>query len=57
MNCPKCKKETKHSHKHRVAHGLEGTHMSGSEHYQCEECGYIMFKPEAESQNLKFILD
>lgn len=31
--------------------------MAGSEHYQCKECGYIMFKEEGEAQGLKFFLD
>jgi len=57
MDCPKCKKETEHSHKHRCAHGIPETHMAGSEHYQCEVCGYIMFKEEGEKQGLKFFLD
>ena len=57
MNCPKCNKETEHSHKHRTAHGIEGTHIVGSEHYRCEECGHIMFRKEAEAQGLRFFLD
>ncbi len=57
MNCPKCKKKTEHSHRHECAHGIEGTHMDGSEHYQCKECEYIMFKKEAETQGLQFVLD
>jgi len=57
MNCPKCQKKTEHSHEHHTAYGIEDTHMNGSEHYQCKECGYLMLKKEAEAQGLKFILD
>ena len=57
MNCPKCQQETEHEHLHRTAYEYEGTHMSGSEHYKCKECEYIMFKTEAEAQGLKFVLD
>ncbi len=57
MNCPKCQKETEHDHKHDCAHGIEGTHMDGSERYECKECEYIMFKKEAEAQGLQFVLD
>lgn len=57
MNCPKCKEETEHSHKHDEAHGISGTHMDGSERYECKKCGHAMYKTEGEKQDLKFILD
>ena len=53
--CPKCKL-TKLTHKHIEAHGLSGTHMSGSEHYECE-CGYIISVDEGTALGFKFILD
>lgn len=57
MKCPNCCRVTKHKHLHDCAHGIPDTHMSGSERYECEECGYVMDKKEAESQGLQFILD
>lgn len=57
MDCPECNKNTEHNHLHNAAHGIQGTHMAGSERYECKECGYAMRKEEAESQELKFVLD
>lgn len=57
MNCPKCKKTTEHKHMHNEAHGISGTHMDGSERYECAECGYVMYKKEAEVRGLAFVLD
>lgn len=57
MDCPKCKKVTKHHHKHDEVHGIPGTHMDGSERYECCECGYAMFKEEASKQGLEFFVD
>lgn len=57
MDCPNCNKETKHRHRHDCAHGIPGTHMAGSERYECVECDYTMWKEEGEKQGLKFILD
>ena len=57
MNCPECSKKTEHKHMHDEAHGIAGTHMAGSERYECAECGYAMMKEEAESQGLKFVCD
>ena len=57
MQCPKCKKETVHHHMHSTAHGIDGTHMAGSENYTCDDCGYKMFKSEGEKQGLKYVLD
>ena len=56
MKCPKCNKDTL-QHMHNTAHGIEGTHMAGSERYECE-CGfYIGNEKDAKKHNLKFVLD
>jgi ribosomal protein L44E len=55
--CNVCQKETEHSHLHDSVHGLEGTHMSGSERYQCVECANAIYKEEGEKKGLKFFLD
>lgn len=57
--CPRCKKETEHRHLHDTAHGIEGTHMSGTERFECKECGHAIFAydEEAKQPSLKFVLD
>jgi len=57
MKCPNCRRETEHRHLHDEAHGVTGTHMDGSERYECAECGYAMFPEEGERQGLRFFLD
>ena len=44
MDCPECKKMTEHTYLHNTAHGIPGTHMVGSERYECNECSYKMFR-------------
>ena len=56
MKCPKCKKDTL-KHLHNEAHGLAGTHMDGSERYECE-CGFYVGNAEKGKEfNLKFFID
>ncbi len=56
MLCPKCK-EDKLKHLHACAHGIEGTHMKGTERYECD-CGfYVGDKEDAEQYDLEFTLD
>jgi DNA-directed RNA polymerase subunit RPC12/RpoP len=55
--CPKCKKQVVLKHLHDCAHGIPETHMSGSERYECPECGHMIFKEEGEKLDLKFVLD
>lgn len=57
MNCPECQKKTETKHLYDAAHGIVGTHMDGSERYECGDCGYCMYKSEGEQQGLKFFLD
>ena len=56
MKCPKCEKDTL-KHLHNEAYGIAGTHMAGSERYECE-CGFrVTNREEAEEFNLIFIED
>ena len=56
MICPKCKKDTL-KHLHDEAHGISGTHMDGSERYECA-CGfYVGNEQEGKKHNLKFFID
>jgi len=56
MECPKCKKDTL-KHMHNEAYGIAGTHMAGSERFECK-CGFrLSNKEEAKTHGLEFILD
>lgn len=37
--CRKCETLQPHTHMHDTAHGIEGTHMHGSERFVCRTCG------------------
>lgn len=41
--CESCKKETEHSHLIDSPYGIEGAYMSGSERYECVQCGTPIF--------------
>jgi predicted nucleic-acid-binding Zn-ribbon protein len=55
--CPKCSYTCEFKHLHDAAHGIEGTHMAGSERFQCTQCGHSVFHSDAAASNFKFILD
>ena len=53
--CPDCGDGLWHGHDE--AHGLSGTHMGGSERYECRQCDKTWYKKDGEEIGLKFILD
>ena len=55
--CAKCKRPTKHLHLHDQAHGLTGTHMVGSERYECIICGRSLYHGSVGAEQLQFVLD
>lgn len=56
MKCPKCEKDTL-QHLHATAYGIPGTHMAGSERYECE-CGFhVGNREDAEEFGLIFFED
>lgn len=57
IKCRKCKKETEHKHMHNSPYGLAGAHMSGTERYECQECGHAIFAYEGKKQGLEYFLD
>ena len=57
INCHKCENHTEHTHLHDSPHGISGTHMAGSERYECRECGNSVYKEDGDRIGLKFILD
>lgn len=57
VNCPQCKKNAPMMHLHDTAHGVEGTHMAGTERYTCTACGHSLTRDEADARGLKYKLD
>ena len=56
MICPNCKSNDM-KHEHDTAHGIAGTHITGSERFTCS-CGlYIDNKGDAEKLGLTFTVD
>ena len=56
--CPQCKQESRFRHLHDTAHGIEGTHMAGSERFECAFCGFTVTPAMAsEFPGLRFTLD
>ena len=54
--CPQCGKD-EFIHTHETAYGMPGTHMAGSERYECLGCNHSLFKSEGEALGLKFVCD
>lgn len=44
-------------HRHDEAHGIAGTHMAGSERFECAVCRHVLTREEAKSFGLKYVLD
>jgi predicted RNA-binding Zn-ribbon protein involved in translation (DUF1610 family) len=57
MKCPKCGNTDAPRHMHDEAHGLSGTHMAGSERFECRGCGHVLSREEAKAVGLKYVLD
>lgn len=55
--CPKCSYTNLFRHMHDEAHGIEGTHMAGTERFECSSCGHKVFYTDAAASNFNFILD
>lgn len=57
VRCVRCDKDTEHSHWHDCAHGIVGTHMSGSERWRCDSCGLATFANGENAERFQFTLD
>ena len=55
--CPNCGALAEMHHLHDEAHGIAGTHMAGSERYECNFCGHSIHKSEGERLGLRYICD
>ena len=54
--CGECQRVTEHRHMHSTAHGI-GTHITGSERYECILCRRGIFREEGTGKGLDFVLD
>lgn len=57
MTCPACKQAAPTQHMHSTAHGIPGTHMAGSERFECSACRHTLSREEAEGRGLAYALD
>lgn len=44
-------------HLHETAHGVAGTHMDGSERFECTSCGRTLTREESEGRGLEYKVD
>ena len=56
-HCSSCGTETNFRHRHDTAYGLAGTHMVGTERFECQTCGKAYYATDGAPPPLKFILD
>lgn len=55
-NCPKCSRN-KFKHLHDTAYGMQETHLSGTERFECENCGYSIYSREGIKMGFTFFCD
>lgn len=55
--CSHCNKRAEWKHLHDCAYGMEGTHMSGSERYQCQRCKKSLYAIEGKAHGMNFFCD
>jgi uncharacterized protein with PIN domain len=55
--CPRCEYTCEFKHMHDTAHGIPETHMSGSERFECTQCGHMIFLHSDGASKFNFILD
>jgi uncharacterized membrane protein YgcG len=57
VKCPKCQYLGEFRHEHDAAHGIEGTHMEGTERFICSQCGHTVTAQSRDAHLFTFILD
>lgn len=55
-DCHICQMPRTFRHAHDTAHGIEGTHMAGSERFTCDTCGTSVYSSDNDGQ-FDFVLD
>ena len=56
-NCDTCGQPRPFKHLHDTAHGIAGTHMAGSERFECTVCGETYSATDGPPFPLKFVFD
>lgn len=56
-HCSSCGERREFRHMHDTAHGIAGTHMAGSERFECSVCGTTYYAADGAPFPLKFIFD
>jgi hypothetical protein len=57
VQCKQCHKVTEHRHLHNEAHGVSGTHMYGSERFECVSCGCATHVSDDNANQFTFVID
>ncbi|OGF63397.1 hypothetical protein A2926_03890 [Candidatus Giovannonibacteria bacterium RIFCSPLOWO2_01_FULL_44_40] len=52
LPCKNCKKEMPFKHIADMAHGISGAYMSGTERYECTECGHAIYSGDNLTEKL-----
>ncbi len=55
--CTDCGNFVPHRHMHDCAHGIAGTHMAGSERFECSLCGHRTHANQPGADLFPFVLD
>ena len=55
--CPKCRKPARWRHLHDAAHGLVGTHLAGSERYECQNCHHDLYRAAGIQIGLTYVYE
>ena len=56
-HCSSCGTETEFRHRHDKFNGDPGTHVVGTERFECQSCGKVFYAADGAPPPLKFILD
>lgn len=56
-HCLTCETVTAHLHLHDCPHGVAGTHLAGSERFECVACGRLTFAHSEAAHAFPFVLD
>ncbi len=57
-HCETCQRKTIHNHLHNAAHGIPGTHMVGTERWECQDCGTATYANSGSTNpDFIFVLD
>lgn len=55
--CATCGQMRPFRHLHQTAHGIPGTHMAGTERFECAACGESYGPADGPPFPLRFVLD